>query len=140
MEIYFSPAALAFYDGQLKDVYVQSGTWPKDATKISDDKYKFLLEGQSNGKIISLDGQSAPILVSPPPLTQDECIIKAENQKHELMDVANKFIAPLQDAVDFGEATDEEAALLVAWKKYRILLSRIDPNNVPDIKWPTAPL
>ncbi|ECN1281242.1 tail fiber assembly protein, partial [Salmonella enterica subsp. enterica serovar Typhimurium] len=28
---------------------------------------------------------------------------------------------------------------LVAWKKYRVLLSRINPEDAPNIVWPTAP-
>ena len=30
-------------------------------------------------------------------------------------------------------ATNEELTALAAWKKYRVLLNRIDVNNVPDI-------
>lgn len=54
---------------------------------------------------------------------------------------ADAAIAPLQDAVDIGEATDEETALLTAWKKYRVLLNRVSaqagyPNT---IDWPNTP-
>ncbi|MDX7213181.1 tail fiber assembly protein, partial [Citrobacter freundii] len=46
---------------------------------------------------------------------------------------------PLQDAVDLDIATEAEAALLLAWKKYRVLLNRINPNDTPDINWPEQP-
>lgn len=52
---------------------------------------------------------------------------------------ANEAIAPLQDAVDLGMATIEETDLLLAWKKYRVLLNRIDVLNAPDIFWPKKP-
>lgn len=45
-------------------------------------------------------------------------------------------IAPLQDAVDLDEATDEELAQLTAWKRYRVDLNRVDLNSP---QWPTAP-
>ncbi|HBZ8961091.1 TPA: tail fiber assembly protein [Citrobacter freundii] len=45
----------------------------------------------------------------------------------------------LQDAVDLDIATEAEAALLLAWKKYRVLLNRINPNDTPDINWPEQP-
>ncbi|EPO1520873.1 tail fiber assembly protein, partial [Escherichia coli] len=35
--------------------------------------------------------------------------------------------------------TEEEASLLTAWKKYRVLLNRIDTSTAPDIDWPTIP-
>ncbi|EFU5240013.1 tail fiber assembly protein, partial [Salmonella enterica] len=44
---------------------------------------------------------------------------------------------PLQDAVDLEEATDEEKARLNAWKKYRVLVNRVDTSK-PE--WPEAPV
>lgn len=55
------------------------------------------------------------------------------------MQIATDAIAPLQDAVDLGIATEAEAALLLAWKKYRVLLNRINPEDAPDINWPEVP-
>ncbi|MCW6599421.1 tail fiber assembly protein, partial [Yersinia ruckeri] len=48
-------------------------------------------------------------------------------------------IAWRQDAVDTGIATKEEAASLAEWKKYRILLMRVDTSTAPDIEWPLKP-
>ncbi|HBE6407857.1 TPA: tail fiber assembly protein [Escherichia coli] len=64
---------------------------------------------------------------------------EAEETKKSLMQVASEHIAPLQDAVDLEIATEEEASLLTAWKKYRVLLNRIDTSTAPDIDWPTIP-
>ncbi len=66
-------------------------------------------------------------------------IREAEETKKSLMQVASEHIAPLQDAVDLEIATEEEASLLTAWKKYRVLLNRIDTSTAPDIDWPTIP-
>ncbi|MFJ5982329.1 tail fiber assembly protein [Enterobacter cancerogenus] len=63
----------------------------------------------------------------------------AEQKKSDLMAIAERAIAPLQDAVDLGMATDAEAALLLEWKKYRVLLNRIDISNAPGIEWPASP-
>ncbi|EOM6987716.1 tail fiber assembly protein, partial [Escherichia coli] len=49
-------------------------------------------------------------------------------------------IAPLQDAVDLEMATDDEQALLLAWKKYRVLLNRVDTSTAPDVEWPAVPV
>ncbi|EKK4595233.1 tail fiber assembly protein, partial [Escherichia coli] len=45
-----------------------------------------------------------------------------------------------QDAVDAGIATDEETSILTEWKKYRVLLMRVDTSTAPDIEWPTPPV
>ncbi len=54
---------------------------------------------------------------------------------------ADAAIAPLQDAVDIDEATDDETALLTAWKKYRVLLNRVpaQAGYPTTIDWPVAP-
>ena len=67
-------------------------------------------------------------------------IREAEETKNSLMQVASEHIAPLQDAVDLEIATEEETSLLEAWKKYRVLLNRVDTSTAPDIEWPTNPV
>ena len=37
-------------------------------------------------------------------------------------------------------ATEEKKSLLAAWKKYRVLLNRVDTSTAPDIEWPTNPV
>ncbi|MEG1787544.1 MAG: tail fiber assembly protein, partial [Citrobacter sp.] len=44
-----------------------------------------------------------------------------------------------QDAVDLGIATEAEASLLLAWKKYRVLINRVDTSQTSDINWPDCP-
>lgn len=53
--------------------------------------------------------------------------------------MASEQIAPLQDAVDLDIATDDEKSQLDEWKKYRVLLNRIDTSNAPDITFPELP-
>ncbi|WP_148097668.1 tail fiber assembly protein, partial [Trabulsiella odontotermitis] len=45
----------------------------------------------------------------------------------------------LQDAVDLDMATDDDVQSLTTWKKYRVLLSRVNPDDAPDIEWPEKP-
>ncbi|MGX5110809.1 tail fiber assembly protein [Enterobacter cloacae] len=61
---------------------------------------------------------------------------EAQRIKLELLTQANNVIATLQDAVDLNMATDEETANLLEWKKYRVLLSRVD---VDKPVWPPLP-
>ncbi len=64
----------------------------------------------------------------------------AVQKKNALRSTADDEIAWLQDAVDAGIATDEETALLAAWKAYRVQLMRIKTDIAPDIDWPTPPV
>ncbi|PTA84185.1 phage tail protein, partial [Kluyvera sp. Nf5] len=59
--------------------------------------------------------------------TPQELQTQAESQKTRLLaDIATR-IAPLQDAVELGIASDEEVETLTALKKYRVLVNRVDP-------------
>ncbi|EDM7402755.1 tail fiber assembly protein [Salmonella enterica subsp. enterica serovar Stanley] len=62
---------------------------------------------------------------------------EAEGTKRRLLQMASGKIAPLQDAVDLGIATDDEKEQLDEWKKYRVLVNRVDTAN-PD--WPDVPV
>lgn len=66
-------------------------------------------------------------------------VAAAAQKKSALRAIADDEIAWLQDAVDEG-ATDEETALLAAWKAYRVQLMRIKTDTAPDIEWPTPPV
>ena len=67
-------------------------------------------------------------------------ITQATQQKESLLAMAASKIAPLQDAVDLDIATEAEAALLLAWKKYRVLVNRVDTNQTAVINWPDRPV
>ncbi|MEX6314344.1 tail fiber assembly protein [Providencia manganoxydans] len=74
-----------------------------------------------------------------PPISKKQLIAETEQQKQSLLAEANNAIAPLQDAVDLGMPTESETAALQEWKKYRVLLNRVDTSTAPDIEWPVKP-
>lgn len=71
--------------------------------------------------------------------SKEELIAKAEYEKSRLMAIANEAVAPLQDAVDLGIATSDEEALLLVWKKYRVMLNRVDTSNPAKMTLPEVP-
>ena len=68
--------------------------------------------------------------------TLEELMAIAEDRKLSLKAQADSEIAWRQDAVDAGIATDEETAALSEWKKYRVLLMRVDTAKPV---WPVNP-
>lgn len=78
-------------------------------------------------------------IIVPRKPTKDELIANAEYEKNSLMTLANEAIGPLQDAVDLGIATRDEETRLLSWKKYRVLLNRIDTTEPEKIVWPEKP-
>jgi hypothetical protein len=94
--------------------------WPKEAAP--------------NRNWCFIDGQVVPRIY-----TADELKEQATHKRDDLLEKAAKITAPLQDAVDLDMATEAEKASLLAWKKYRVLLNRVDISTAPDIEWPEAP-
>ena len=73
-----------------------------------------------------------------PKLTQEQITNNNQSIQSCLLNEANDRIAILQDIVDLDMREINEDEQLKAWKKYRILLTRIDVNNL-EIVWPTKP-
>ena len=82
-------------------------------------------------------GQPVWVDVSEP--TADQLIALAIQQKKDLAENAGTEIAWRQDAIEAGISTDDEVIQLAKWKKYRVLLMRIDTSKAPDIIWPDIP-
>ncbi|MCC8376313.1 MULTISPECIES: tail fiber assembly protein [Photorhabdus] len=70
---------------------------------------------------------------------QQVVINDAENKRQQLLFTVNKKVTPLQDAVDLDIATEAEKDALLIWKKYRVMLNRIDISQAPNIEWPEQP-
>lgn len=134
MTKYYSPSVNAFYS-----IDINGTSIPEDAVKITHEAWLELLKQQSDGKVIAAGNDGMPVANDAPPLTTAQLVEIADDQKSSLMAEAAVAIAPLQDAVDLEEATDNEKTQLTAWKKYRVLLNRIDTSIAPNITWPTKP-
>ncbi|EBE1687254.1 tail fiber assembly protein [Salmonella enterica] len=100
------------------------GPLPENVTSVSPD-----------GEYQKWDGK-AKVWVKDEVAEKAAQLRQAEETKNRLLQIASEKIAPLQDAVDLDIATDDEKAQLDEWKKYRVLVNRVDTAN-PD--WPEKP-
>lgn len=78
-------------------------------------------------------------LFTAPVMKNEDVMFLARSRLAAEMETANQTIAPLQDAVDLGIATEEETARLTEWRKYRVMLSRTDITDATTIDWPVIP-
>ncbi|EJS8597962.1 tail fiber assembly protein [Salmonella enterica] len=106
-------------------VYISAlGPLPENVTSVSP-----------GGEYQKWDGK-AKVWVKDEAAEKAAQLRQAEETKNRLLQIASEKIAPLQDAVDLDIATDDEKAQLDEWKKYRVLVNRVDTSN-PD--WPEKP-
>ncbi|MBD2809869.1 tail fiber assembly protein [Xenorhabdus sp. Vera] len=130
----------AFYAVELKPDYINAGTWPDDGIGVSEVIFhEFARSAPPEGKYRVAGTDGLPVWADIPPPPPAELRQRAESQKQYLMNAARDKIAPLQDAVDLDIATDAEKSALTDWRKYRVLLNRVDCSTAPDIQWPEQP-
>jgi hypothetical protein len=73
--------------------------------------------------------------------TPEVILQEANGQRYALLMSTGLRIAPLQYAVDLGEATDLESASLPLWKRYYLAVNRVSeqPGFPATIDWPAPP-
>ncbi|HFQ9361515.1 tail fiber assembly protein [Escherichia coli] len=135
-KFYFSKSKASFYIGSTLKLYENAGSLPEDLIEVTPETASEFMANAQPGKIIGADAQGLPVWMDAPQLTPDEIQVEATAKKANLRSIADSEIAWRQDAVDAEIATDEESAALLEWKKYRVLLMRVD-TEAPD--WPTPP-
>lgn len=132
MDWKFSGSKNGFYPA---DSLKEYPNLPGDLVDVSGEEYAELQLAQSrDGMRIVSDETGYPVAREKLPPTLEEL----QQARDILLQAAAIRIAPLQDAVDIGEATAAEEAQLLAWKKYRVALSRLDLTATP-VGWPDPP-
>jgi hypothetical protein len=115
--------------------------------EITQEQYKQALAGMQDGLLVSIDGgfKVSPPEQAPPPVvpvpTPAELAQLALDARDRLLATATIRIAPLQYAVDLGDASHDDMEKLNAWKQYSVALNRIEVQaGFPQsINWPVSP-
>ena len=76
--------------------------------------------------------------LSKPKITKEDIIFNNKIRKDNLIIEANEKIKILEDIIELEMQEANEEEQIKEWKRYRILLTRIDINNT-DIKFPPKP-
>ncbi|EFE3693742.1 tail fiber assembly protein [Escherichia coli] len=125
-----------FYPNALKEAYISAGTWPENAVDVSDEKMSVYSQYPPEGKMLGTDNKGYPTWVDTPALSAEQLAAQTEQIRRELRARADSEINWRQDAVDAGDATDEEIVDLSAWKKYRVALMRMSPFDPGLLQMP----
>lgn len=137
----FSSEKLGFYNSADSELYIAAGSWPTDLVEVTEDVYSIYAGvGIPAGKMLGCEA-GMPAWVDLPPKTTDELAADAQSKRSTALAVATEKIAPLQDAVDLGVATEAETTSLTKWKTYRVLVNRVptQPGFPTAIDWPSMP-
>lgn len=136
----YSPSLNLRYLVSLLPFYSYQNALPVDMIDITDAMAaEFFDNPAPDGKVRATGEDGLPCWVDAPAVSHESQVEQAEYQRSQLRAKADSEIAWRQDAVDAGIATAEETAALAEWKKYRVLLMRVDTSKAPDIEWPPVP-
>ncbi|EFF9654596.1 tail fiber assembly protein [Escherichia coli] len=139
-KIYFSAKENTFFFESMKSEYEKAGYWPDDLCVVTHETYQIYAGGNPpEGKKRGQDSSGQPVWVDISAPTNEQYIAFAEQQRKELLEVANTEIAWRQYAVNKGIATKDESLKLEEWNLYRVLLMRVDASKAPGIEWPVLP-
>ncbi|AJA44968.1 virus tail fiber assembly protein lambda gpK [Frischella perrara] len=100
--------------------------------------------GESDGSEITVQSGLKRITeeefleLSKPKITKEDIIFNNKIRKDNLIIEANEKIKILEDIIELEMQETNEEEQLKEWKRYRIVLTRIDTNNI-DIKFPSKP-
>ncbi|MCM7075382.1 tail fiber assembly protein [Enterobacter roggenkampii] len=126
-----------FYCDELEAEYRKAGTWPGFFVRVSDDDYRNLMEGVSQGKIIVPNKQCYPVLQERPAPTRDELIAEAEEKRRDLIESALQSVSVIQLKQMNGRSlTEEEVTRLNDVLDYIEALEATETDAAPDIHWP----
>ncbi|ABO60653.1 gp27, conserved hypothetical protein [Burkholderia phage phiE255] len=106
--------------------------------EITDEQWKMLLAGESQGKRMAVDDSGAPVLLDPLPPTVEQIVTGNTAARDRLLERASVALTPLQTAITLGEATDGETAQARAWITYTRALKSVDLTQ-RDPTWPEQP-
>lgn len=126
-----------FYCDELEAVYRKAGTWPGFFVRVSDEDYRNLMEGLSQGKMIVPNKQCYPVLQERPAPSRDELIAEAEEKRRELIESALQSISVIQLKQMNGRSlTEKEVTRLNDVLDYIEALEAAETDAAPDIHWP----
>ena len=96
---------------------------------------KFIIDG-----LTEITEAEAMALLNPP-LTPEQHIAQAEEERQRRIDAANDFMNNKQcpGKAAIGRLKGEELARYNQWLDYLDALYAVDTSAAPDIEWPTPP-
>ena len=109
-----------------------------DVIELDSDHWFFTSDIPGDKKIVVNANGQLELKNSGDSLSNIDKIETNKLKQQQLINNANKKIAILQDIIDLDMCESNESDQLKKWKKYRILVIRVDTNQL-DIEWPTQP-
>lgn len=132
----FNPENNTFNPYSLREQYEKYDNWPSSGVDVTEAVFTKYTQTPPEGKCLGHGEDGGPCWVDAPPLSHEQVVAQAEQQKSMLLAEVSAVIAPLADAQTGGYIDDDDVPRLTAWQKYRYALTKVDPAKPV---WPEKP-
>ncbi|HDT1120574.1 TPA: tail fiber assembly protein [Enterobacter roggenkampii] len=141
MKYVYSAVSNAFYPIDLKSSYEDAGSWPVDEVEVDETVFATYTGKPPQGKMRGCDENGYPTWIETPPLTHEQQIAVAENEKTSRIDETNSYINSKQwpGKAAIGRLSADELANYNLWLDYLDELDAVDTYTAPNITWPESP-
>lgn len=131
----------AFFPVELIERYELNGWDLSDAVDVDDLMANQYIGDAPAGKVRVAGENGLPAWGDIPPLSHEEEVKNANDQKESLIEQANVYINSKQwpGKAAIGRLKGEELAQYNLWLDYLDALELVDTSSAPDIEWPLPP-
>lgn len=137
----YSAATNMFYPLALVDDYKSAGTWPSDAVEVTDKTVSEFNGTPPAGQRRVVGSNARPAWGDIQPLTREELLSRAEQERSRLLAYADYVIADWRTELMLGEISDADKLKLSEWMAYKRDVKAVKSESAisPDFVWPAVP-
>lgn len=133
--MYYAKSTGGFYD-----LSIHGDNITADAVEITAEQHAALLQGQSEGKIITADENGYPVLVDPPTPTTEQLAAQARTTRDTKLNATTWLVTRHLEEQETGTTTltAQQYADLLAYR--RALRDVPQQDGFPEnVEWPDLP-
>ncbi|MFY7106876.1 tail fiber assembly protein [Enterobacter cloacae complex sp. SHL009] len=140
-EYIYSAKSNAFYPVDMKEDYVEAGSWPDDGKEVSEECFLEFTSVTHADKYRVAGEDGLPAWDAVPDPIKEQLIATADAEKMRLIGQANASINIKQwpGKAAIGRLKGDELAQYNLWLDYLDALEDVDTSTAPSIAWPEQP-
>lgn len=140
MEMVYSASNNSFFAKNDIEKYEEAGWELSDVVDVTYDTYLEFIEDRTlKGKMRIAGDDGHPAWADIPPLTYEQEVSKAEDNRQSLLANANAITADWRTELALNIISDEDKSRLIEWMQYIKAVKAVDTSTAPNITWPDQP-
>lgn len=136
---FYSPKENLFYPNELKDIYIEAGSFPSDVIEVDDSVYFEFTKYDLSDNKVRVSGKDGLPTWEEEKISKRQLIEDTKEKISFLLKEVKNVTQIWQTQLTLGIITDSDKSKLTDWMIYAQKLQQIDLKNINDISWPSKP-